>query len=237
MKPIGVISPLEAPNDDYPRMLGELKIPHTSVVTAAADSHQLDDVRAAGDHNLLASAARSLADAGAGSVIWACTSGSFTFGLAGAQAQAAAMQAAAGVPATSTSMALLDALAALEVTRVDVLSPYPQEVTDALEAFLAEAGVSVAETTLAATAGPSVSKRITSDDVTRFLAHSSHDRLLVVPDTAISGCALSEKLTGRLRNSAIFANQWTIWAAASQEDRSASHAGLGPLSGASRSQL
>ena len=77
-------------------------------------------------------------------VVWACTSGSFIVGRAGAEAQVAALRTATGRPATSTSLAIVDALAALGAKRVAVVATYPEPAARALDSFLSAFGSEVA---------------------------------------------------------------------------------------------
>ena len=53
------------------------------------------------------------------------------------------IEARIGVPAVTTSYAMLDALTALEVHRIAVCSPYPRAANQALTAFLESAGFEV----------------------------------------------------------------------------------------------
>lgn len=231
MSQVGLIAPLEPPCDEYASVLGDLGISMRTVVTDAADSHRLSDVRDAGDLDRLVPAARELGAAGVDYVVWACTSGSFAGGLAAAREQQAAIADAAQAPATSTSLALLDALQALGADVVDVVSPYPLDVTDTLVAFLADAGVRVLSTVDAATPGPSVSKRLTAADLVAGLGEDRLARLSIVPDTAVSGCAVAAELPEHTRRRTLFANQWTIWRIVEQYGGTAPHPSLGPLSG------
>lgn len=76
-------------------------------------------------------------------VAYACTSGSFVGGVAGEHGMRRAMTEAGAMPAVTTSGALLEALAALGASRIALVTPYTRSVTDALENYLAEAGVTV----------------------------------------------------------------------------------------------
>lgn len=78
-------------------------------------------------------------------IAWACTSGSFTDGVAGNAALTARLQAAAGaVPVTTASGAVLAAMAALGLRRPAVGTPYSAEITARLLRFLEEAGLAPA---------------------------------------------------------------------------------------------
>ena len=95
-----------------------------------------DDIKSMSETSNLEHAARLLAGVGPSCVTWADTSGSFLFGSGGDQAQVSAMSKAAGVPASTTSTAILAALTALRLTRVVVASPYRDDVNDPLVEFL-----------------------------------------------------------------------------------------------------
>src|SRR5262245_16076696 len=113
------------------------------VVTEAADSHAPADLQRAARHNVVVDGARRLLRWKPDVVMWACTSGSFILGRDGAVAQRAALQAACGVPASSTSLAFVEAVRAVDATDVDVISPYPAAATEAFVAFLREWGIRV----------------------------------------------------------------------------------------------
>lgn len=74
-------------------------------------------------------------------IAYSCTSGSFLRGLAGERRMREEMLAAGAQQAVTTSSALLDAFAALSVSRVAVATPYDDEMTDGLIAFLSEGGL------------------------------------------------------------------------------------------------
>lgn len=76
-------------------------------------------------------------------MVYACTSGSFIRGLDGEREIRQAMLAAGARQAMTTSGALLEALAALEVERLAVGTPYDEHVTAKLGEFLREADVEV----------------------------------------------------------------------------------------------
>lgn len=92
----------------------------------------------------LAAAARLLAPIGLDCVTWADTSGSFMFGVDGVRRQAGLLGQAGAAPGSSTSVALLEACAALGIRSLAVASPYMPEVNGALRRFLDEAGIEVA---------------------------------------------------------------------------------------------
>lgn len=229
MSIVGLLAPVEPLAAEYDRVLRACGCEVETVVTPALDSHTLDDVTAAGDEAVLVPAARQLGAAGSAAVAWACTSGSFAGGLDAARDQVAALASAARVPATSTSLALLDALAALGTDSVGVCSPYPWPVTERLCAFLDDAGIGIAGLRVVPTDGPSVSKRLDARRLSQEIAALGAVPLAVVPDTAIPGCDLARDIDAAVP--VLFANQWTIWRSALLAGGDPRPAELGPLAG------
>jgi Arylmalonate decarboxylase len=126
---IGILYPGYSAEDDYPRaeaILGGPRLPlvHTEM---REDAHRVDALLDIGGDDVLADGVKALG-APLDAVVWACTSGSFVFGWEGANAQVEALGAVAGVPASSTSFAFVDACARLGVTRVAVGATYPDDV-------------------------------------------------------------------------------------------------------------
>jgi maleate isomerase len=76
-------------------------------------------------------------------VTYACASGSFVGGAAGERALHASMMSAGAPAATTTSGGLIAALRALRLTRIAVVTPYIDSVTERLVSFLGEHGVEV----------------------------------------------------------------------------------------------
>jgi maleate cis-trans isomerase len=148
-------------------------------------------------------------------VVWACTSGSFIVGRDGAERQAAALRDATGRPATSTSLAFIEALAALGARRVSVVATYPEAAARALARFLGESGIEVASLQwLDAPSGLDAAlidqQRLT--DAIRRTAPSRPDAV-VVPDTALPTMELLTRLEAIAGCPLLTANQVTLWAA------------------------
>ncbi|MET7701531.1 MULTISPECIES: maleate cis-trans isomerase family protein [unclassified Streptomyces] len=103
----------------------------------------LDLARLVSEHETLGDAVRALTAVGPEVVAYACTSGSFVGGVAGERAMCEAMTRAGAVPSVTTSGALLEALDELGARRIALVTPYTVSVTQSLEEYLAEAGVTV----------------------------------------------------------------------------------------------
>ncbi|MBB0246151.1 decarboxylase [Streptomyces alkaliphilus] len=103
----------------------------------------LDLARLVSEHRTLSDAVQALSAVGPEVVAYACTSGSFVGGTFGERAMVAAMAQAGAMPAVTTSGALLLALEELGVRRIAVVTPYTKSVTDSLETYLGEGGITV----------------------------------------------------------------------------------------------
>ncbi|WP_137128144.1 aspartate/glutamate racemase family protein [Roseomonas sp. HF4] len=90
----------------------------------------------------MVAAAEMLADAKVHAICWNGTSGAW-LGLDADRATCAAITAATGIPATTATIALHDALRALGVRRVGLVTPYLGSVQAAIVANLEAAGYAV----------------------------------------------------------------------------------------------
>lgn len=216
---LGFLYPGYAAEDDYP-YLAELLAPparaeivHTSV---GEDAHRVDALLDLGSVSRLAAGAAELRERGVASVVWACTSGSFVFGWDGARDQVGALAEQLGVPASSTSIAFVDACRSRGVARVAVAASYPADVTTRLVDFLRRGGIEVA----------SVSSRgiVTAVEVGALSAESVRDLVLeqesadaeavLVPDTAMHTARALSTLAAEAGKPVLTANQVSVWQAA-----------------------
>src|SRR4051794_4038853 len=144
--PVGILYPGYSAEDDYPTLESRLgggasfAVAHTTMVE---DAHRLDALLDWGRADRLAAGARALAPHSPAAVVWACTSGSFAFGWDGAHEQARRLTEAAGVPASSTSLAFVLAIKALGLSRVCVVPPPPHDVARLFVDFLHRGGIGV----------------------------------------------------------------------------------------------
>jgi maleate isomerase len=88
-------------------------------------------------------AALLLADARVDSIVWSGTSGGWR-GITDDQALCAAISQATGVPATTSTLALLAALRLLGTRRLGLVTPYPADMHDAVARTLAGQGLEIA---------------------------------------------------------------------------------------------
>ncbi|MET9200316.1 Asp/Glu/hydantoin racemase [Gordonia sp. NPDC003585] len=95
------------------------------------------------NHAEIAAAVRAVASVRPRAFGYACASGSFVYGLAGAVELSNCMRAAGAAQAVTTSEAMLRALDVLDVGRLAVATPYTSALTALLCDFVAESGRSV----------------------------------------------------------------------------------------------
>lgn len=211
----GIIYPDHAAEDDYPLAEELLGVRLPVVHVYGTDLHAVPELLDLGSPERLAEGAKRLADHRLQSVIWACTSGSFVYGPVGAREQIDQLASVAGVPASSTSAAFVDALAHLGTTRVAVAASYPQDVATLFVDYLAAAGVEVvamgsADIDTAAEVG-----HLSPEEVVELAVSHDHPdaQTLLVPDTAMRTLAVIPELETRLGKPVLTANQVTVWQA------------------------
>lgn len=213
---IGLLGPFAELPGEYADAVADAPDPAIvwQVVTEAADSHAPEDLQRAARHDVLVAGARRLLRWKPDVVMWACTSGSFILGRDGALAQRAALEAACGVPASSTSLAFVEAVRALDATDVDVMSPYPAAATEAFVAFLREWGISVGWAAHLDHPSGRSSDGLRLEDLEPHLRTRRGSSLVLIPDTAVWGFELLSRLQAvDDRCPMLVANQVTVWQA------------------------
>ncbi|GAA1842732.1 aspartate/glutamate racemase family protein [Pseudonocardia ailaonensis] len=220
MTTVGILYPGFSAEDDYPRaerLLGDgsrLPLVHTLM---REDAHRVDALLDVGSEDILADGAKAVAASGGplDSIVWACTSGSFVFGWDGAQAQVAALQEVARVPASSTSFAFVDACRALGVESVAIGATYPADVAERFVEFLGKAGIRVLTMTPRGIVTAAEVGTLTEDVVLDFAAAVAADApgadAVLLPDTALHTIELLDRLDERADRPVLTANQVSVW--------------------------
>jgi maleate cis-trans isomerase len=154
-----------------------------------------------------------LAAARPDAVTWACTSGSFVFGLEGARNQASGVAAALGVPASSTSIAFVDALRHLGLHRVAVAASYPEDVARHFVRFLTAGGAEVVSMGSHGIITAAEVGTLQTDQVVAMVKAADHPdaEAVLVPDTAMHTLAIIEELEAAISKPVLTANQVTVW--------------------------
>ncbi|MCR6485643.1 decarboxylase [Amycolatopsis sp. OK19-0408] len=164
-------------------------------------------------------------------VSWACSSCSFTRGLAGAHEQAGALAGRLGVPASSTSLAYLAALDRLGLGRVALASVYHPDLTDVFAAFLAEAGVTTVHAVSADAASDRALAAWDAWQITDLVVAADHDDApaVLLPETALHTTPLLAELEDRLGKPVLTATAVTLWDALDRAGATPVRDGLGTL--------
>jgi maleate cis-trans isomerase len=229
---VGILYPGYSAEDDYPlaeSLLGGPRLPlvHTLM---REDAHRVDALLDIGGDDVLADGVRALGGP-LDSVVWACTSGSFVFGWDGATAQVEALGAVAGVPASSTSFAFVDACARLGVSRVAVGATYPDDVAERFVAFLGAAGIEVLSLSAKGIITAAEVGTLPNETVLEFAAAADHPdaQAVLLPDTALHTIGLLDALDARVGKPVLTANQVSIWQGLRLAGSASPRPGLGTL--------
>ena len=213
---VGLLYPGHSAEDDFPalesRVGGAVRLP-VVITSVGEDAHRVDALLDLGSAERLSDGAAQLAEEKPDAVMWACTSGSFVFGPEGAREQASGVAAVAGVPASSTSIAFVDAAKHLGVRRVAVAASYPEDVAQHFIRFLREGGVEVVAMgshgiITAAEVGTLEPERVVA--MVKAADHPDAEAVLV-PDTAMHTLAIIDELEAAIGKPVLTANQVTVW--------------------------
>jgi maleate cis-trans isomerase len=231
---VGILYPGYSAEDDFPRLAElisaqvALPVHHTMMVE---DAHRADALLDWGRDDRLADGAAALAPQSPDAVVWACTSGSFVYGWDGAHDQAAALSRAAGVPASSTSLAFVRAARAIGVRRVAVVATYPDDVTQLFAEFLDRAGIEVVRRTSRDIYTAAEVGTLPREELLAMAASGDDDRAeaLLMPDTALHTAEHLDALEERVGKPVLTANQVSAWEGLRLLGRHDPQPGLGTL--------
>ncbi|WP_326697660.1 decarboxylase [Streptomyces sp. NBC_01754] len=219
MTTVGLLYPGHAAEDDFPRIEvmidSDIRLPlfHTDT---GGDAHDIESLRAAGAPERLSAGVEELRLAGAESLVWTSTNGSFVYGWDGAHEQVADLARAAGLPASSTSFGFVHAVGELGARRVAVASIDPEGIAPLFTGFLEAGGIDVVfardggpgpaiSAAEAATWGPEQVK-----ELVRAADHPDAE-VLLLPCTALHTAAYVPELEELLGKPVLTANQVTVW--------------------------
>ncbi|MET8246216.1 decarboxylase [Streptomyces sp. NPDC005202] len=234
MTALGFLYPGHSAEDDYPRieqLLGSdirVDLVHTDI---GEDAHRVDALREMGSAERLAEGVGALRLSGAEAVVWACTSGSFVRGWAGAQEQVRALARTAGMPASSTSFAFVHAVQEIGARRVAVGATYPDDVTALFVDFLRAGGV---EVVAARSAGIVTAAEVATWGEAETLtlareADAPEAEAVLLPDTALHTATHIPTLEKDLGKPVLTANQVSVWEALRLTGRRVNAPSLGSL--------
>ncbi len=176
--------------------------------------------RTGSDESLLP-CARRLVEQQCEAILWACTSGSFAGGYQWARDQANRLRRETDRPCTSTTLALIEAVHALDWREVDLLSTYPVFATERLTETLSCAGITVIDSTSVdgatdhsygkqADFSYQLDMRAAMRDFLTSVSPNS-DRPILVPNTSVNTLELVEDMEQDAKRPVITANQASVW--------------------------
>lgn len=175
-------------------------------------------------------AARQLADAKVDVLVWNGTSGSW-LGVDRDRALADALTDATGIPATTSTLALLDACATYGVTRLGLALPYTRDVADAIVTTYAKEGI---DCVLAEPFGEDDNEafaRIPSADVGHQIERAAGDgaQAVAVVCTNVHGAFEAQRLEQDLKIPVFDSVTTTLWRALDLAGARPSWPGYGQL--------
>lgn len=214
MATVGLLYPGHSAEDDFAVLESEDTRLPVVVTSVGEDAHRVDALLDLGGPDRLAEGARELAGHRPDAVVWACTSGSFVFGWDGAHEQVERLAETTGVPTSSTSLAFVEAVRALGLSRVAVAASYPRDVAERFVALLERGGIGVTAMgshgiVTAAEVGTlgreQVEAIVAGADVT------GGAQAVLVPDTAMHTLSWLPELEVAAGLPVLTANQVTAW--------------------------
>ncbi|MGH2615528.1 MAG: maleate cis-trans isomerase family protein [Thermomicrobiales bacterium] len=181
-------------------------VPHDGGVTLA-------DVLEVAEGRQFEQLAKDLATVRPHALAWMCTSGSFSRGAVWDAELCRMLSRHGACPATTTSTALVTALAAYGVRRVGLATPYETPVMQRLAGYLAEHGISAVSCVgLGLTRDWEIST-LTPMDVAALVrqADCPEAEAIFLSDTCLVLSPLAEALEMDLRKPVFSANMVTMW--------------------------
>ncbi|MVW72325.1 aspartate/glutamate racemase family protein [Bordetella sp. 15P40C-2] len=159
-----------------------------------------------------------LATANVDVIAYACTSGSFYRGNEWDTQVKASIEARTGVPCITTSTAVSQAFAALDIQSISVMTPYPQWTNEQLAVYYAAQGLDVKGVHGDVRAAAQGHRAINDQDPAQIIEFARHhfDReaqALFCSCTAWRAVECVQALEDALNVPVITSNQATIWAA------------------------
>lgn len=164
------------------------------------------------DTHHLKAATRSVLSLEPEVVAYLCASGSFVNGVEYEKTLVAAIEAAGAEAAVTTSGALAEAVTALEISRMCIMTPYDEELTELLRMFLNQLGVTVLRSDHLGLGGGiwKVNYRTVAERI--VAADQPEAEAIFVSCTNLRTYDIIDPLENMLGKPILTANQLTMWA-------------------------
>ncbi len=160
-------------------------------------------------------AAALVAQAKVDLILFACTTGSLVKGPGYDRQLIARIEKRTGIPALTTSTAVVDAMNALKIKRVAVSTPYSDEVNEAERRFLEGSGFEVTNIRGLGNTEPTAMGAVRYEVMYRLSreVYSNDADGLFVSCTGISVLHIIDTLEEDLKKPVVTSNQASLWAA------------------------
>jgi maleate isomerase len=179
----------------------------------------------------LEEAAKKLAWAEVGAIVFACTSGSFVHGVGWDRELIARIENACGIPATTTTTAVLAALRAIGAKRLSVITPYIAELNEIEQRFFEASGFEVPSIVGKGCRTDAEIGRLGPDDALKMasVADCPGADTIFVSCTNFHVLSAVAKMEVRTNKNVVTSNQAGIWAGLRMMDLSDLIPGYGRL--------
>jgi maleate isomerase len=163
----------------------------------------------------VAEAASLLAAAKPDLIVFACTTGSLIKGVGYDKEIIDNIQRRTGIPATTTTTAVIEGLNFLKLKRLAITTPYSDEVNQAEKAFLQNSGFEVISIKGLGLVDPLKMPQVRHDEIYGLVKEGFNEEAdgIFVSCTGIGVIDLIETLEEDFKKPVITSNQSTLWAA------------------------
>ena len=215
---LGIIYPVGGGEQDYYRFAestgGAVRIFLVTTRLYGEDKdHDVASLLKSGDINALGIAGGKLQELNPDAAIWACTSASFVGGYEWSREQASTIGKAAGCPASTTSLAFVNALDALSLDRVAIMASYPEAVSMKFKSFLeyrAKRTVNIQCLDILSGWDAALLPAVRLKEAVCAVDHPDAEAILI-PDTALPTFHLVAELEDKLGKPVLTANSVSLW--------------------------
>jgi maleate isomerase len=160
-------------------------------------------------------AASLLAGADVDVIVFACTAGSLVKGVGYDQEIIDRLHRLTGLPVTTTSTGVVDALKILNIKKVVVTTPYQDEVNQAEKAFLEGNGFNIVGFGCVESAAPKFVPQIRPEEMYRLTKETFSEDAdgVFISCTGLHVDSIIELLEKDLKRPVVASNQATLWSA------------------------
>jgi maleate isomerase len=164
-------------------------------------------------------------------IAFVCTTGSLIKGIGYDKEIIDRLERETGIPITTTSTAVVEALNASRLKRIDVYTPYPEDVNQAEKAFLESSGFEVTSIRGLEHKDPTMMPQVTYQEMYRLVKDNFTGNCdgIFVSCTGISVLKIIEMLEEDFKKPVVTSNQATLWQALKKIRVGAKIVGLGQL--------